>query len=231
MGQFVTTKSGAESNNMASIIQSLLKFEVLFWDFDGVIKDSVYAKTEAFLELFKDSGPEVKSKIKMHHESNGGMSRYEKIPLYMEWSALKNINEKTVNDFADRYAKLVFDKVVNSKWVEGVIEYINENKKNQKMYLVTATPQEEIEIILKHLNISQLFIRIFGYPHKKSKVIRDILNESAINKENACMVGDSSADLLAAKDNQIPFVLRLTDYNENLKNNYTSIYFERLVHG
>ncbi len=216
---------------MTSTIQSLLKFEILFWDFDGVIKDSVYAKTEAFVELFKDSSPEVKNKIKIHHESNGGMSRYEKIPLYMEWSGLKDMNEKTVGDFADQYAKLVFNKVVHSKWVDGVVEYITEYNKNQKMYLITATPQAEMEKILQHLNISHLFIQAFGYPNTKSKVIQDILNKTAVSKEKACMIGDSSADLLAAKDNQISFILRLTEYNINLKNDYASIYFERLVHG
>ncbi len=212
-------------------IQHLLKFKVLFWDFDGVIKDSVYAKTEAFVDLFKDSSPEVKNKIKLHHEANGGMSRFEKIPLYMEWSDYQDINVSTINEHADRYSKIVFNKVVNSKWVEGVLEYIMKYKKNQKMYLITATPQIEIENILKYLQISDLFIQVFGHPSSKVKVIQDILLGTKIKEDKSCMIGDSLTDLNAAKENHIPFVLRLTDYNRDLKNNYTSIYFERLTHG
>ena len=31
---------------------SLNKYDLIFWDFDGVIKESVSVKTDAYLELF-----------------------------------------------------------------------------------------------------------------------------------------------------------------------------------
>ena len=60
--------------------------KAIFWDFDGVIKDSVSLKSDAFSELFSSSDKAVVNKINEHHELNGGVSRYEKIPLYLEWS-------------------------------------------------------------------------------------------------------------------------------------------------
>ena len=47
-------------------------FELVFWDFDGVIKESVSVKTDAFLELFKPYGSKICEKVKSHHIENGG---------------------------------------------------------------------------------------------------------------------------------------------------------------
>ena len=57
------------------------KYEMVFWDFDGVIKESVSVKTDAFEELFKPYGDIVRKKVKNHHIENAGMSRFNKIPF------------------------------------------------------------------------------------------------------------------------------------------------------
>ena len=46
----------------------------ILWDFDGVISESVQAKTEAFRELYKCHGEEISDQVVEHHLSNGGMS-------------------------------------------------------------------------------------------------------------------------------------------------------------
>ena len=42
-------------------------------------------------------------------------------------------------------------------WVDGVLEYIKNNFENQSFYIVTATPQNEIEMILDKLEIAKYF--------------------------------------------------------------------------
>ena len=41
--------------------------KIVFWDFDGVIKDSVDVKTQAFMELFDIHGSNVVQKVVTHH--------------------------------------------------------------------------------------------------------------------------------------------------------------------
>ena len=60
-------------------------FKVVFWDFDGVIKDSVGVKSDAFESIFLPFGRDVAAKVREHHEKNGGVSRHKKIPLYLAW--------------------------------------------------------------------------------------------------------------------------------------------------
>ena len=50
--------------------------KIVFWDFDGVIKDSVDVKTQAFIDLFDAYGSNVVQAVVAHHIKNGGISRF-----------------------------------------------------------------------------------------------------------------------------------------------------------
>ena len=54
------------------------QYKLVFWDFDGVIKDSVLAKTNAFRLLFEEHLPELIEQICEHHRTHGGLSRFKK---------------------------------------------------------------------------------------------------------------------------------------------------------
>ena len=48
----------------------LASYNAIFWDFDGVIKDSVEAKALAYESLFKGMDPLLLNEIKIHHRDN-----------------------------------------------------------------------------------------------------------------------------------------------------------------
>ena len=105
--------------------------KIIFWDFDGVIKESVSVKSDAFEKLFQPFGTEIAKKVKRHHEKNGGMSRYEKLPIYLDWAG-KESSESVVSEYEKEFSDLVINEVINSPWVSGVLEYlkIHANKQN-----------------------------------------------------------------------------------------------------
>ena len=139
--------------------------KIVFWDFDGVIKDSVEVKSTAFEKLFLDYGSLVSDKVREHHENNGGVSRFEKIPLYLSWTP-EIISSKLIQEFCDRFSVMVKQSVVDSPWVDGFLEFF-EYHREKKHVLVTATPVEEIEEILSLLGIRHFFYRIYGAPRTK----------------------------------------------------------------
>ena len=55
---------------------------IIILDFDGVILESVSVKTEAFRTLFSFA-PEYVEEIVQFHKDNGGMSRFDQIPVYL----------------------------------------------------------------------------------------------------------------------------------------------------
>ena len=60
----------------------LTKASVVFWDFDGVVKESTAIKNQAYAQMFSKFGKEALDKVMEHHCRNGGISRELKIPLY-----------------------------------------------------------------------------------------------------------------------------------------------------
>ena len=72
--------------------------EIIFWDFDGVIKDSLKVKSRAFEKLFLSYGSQTALKVRLHHEKNEGISRFEKIPLYLSWSN-DLVTKKKIQEF------------------------------------------------------------------------------------------------------------------------------------
>ena len=194
--------------------EHLKSAKIIFWDFDGVIKDSVAVKADAFEHMFLPFGEEIAKKVRRHHEENGGVSRFDKLPTYIKWIKQKPTQE-TVNKYAEKFSTLVKKKVIDSRWVPGILDYLSNN--NQEFFLVTATPQQEIEEILVSLKIKHFFKEIYGTPIKKDKAIESIMKKYSIPHKVSIMVGDSNSDYNAANINGIQFVLRRTVLNKKLQ--------------
>tara|TARA_B100001250_G_scaffold103200_1_gene86990 strand:- start:8042 stop:8674 length:633 start_codon:yes stop_codon:yes gene_type:complete len=191
------------------------KYDLIFWDFDGVIKESVSVKTDAFVELFKPYGSDVCKQVKNHHLANGGMSRYDKIPLYLGWAGLEQ-NDAEVQNFCGKFSSIVKDKVIASAWVPGVEEFLQNNKENHIFVLVSATPQIELEDICKSLKLTGVFCRVYGAPNNKTESIRTSMIDYEIPSSACLMIGDAEADIEAAQDNEIHFIFRRHQDNKSL---------------
>ena len=205
----------------------LKKYSVVFWDFDGVIKDSVEVKTIAYVDLFRPYGKDVYDRVRQHHEVNGGVSRFDKIPLYLEWAG-ELVTKGKIKVFCKRFSQLVVQSVINSPWVPGAHDYLLTYCEEQCFVLVTATPQQEIEYILKKLNIVHCFYRCCGAPTEKSIAIRDVLQQLKISPKDAVMFGDAETDFKAAQNNDVTFMLRKTAINHQLQAQHTGLAFNNM---
>jgi beta-phosphoglucomutase-like phosphatase (HAD superfamily) len=182
-------------------------YQFYFFDFDGVIVDSLDIKRQAFGELFQSYGKEVVKKVMDFHVNNGGVSRYDKFKYYYANFLNKDIDQETISDLDRRFSMIVENKVINAAYVGGVMEFIgNIHKKNKTIFIVSATPQEEIRRIVKLKNIDRFFKEVLGSPQSKTRNIEAILRKYAIDVRKAIYFGDAKSDLAAACDNAIDFV-------------------------
>lgn len=205
----------------------LQRAAVIFWDFDGVIKDSVVAKSVAFEQLFLPYGRDLANRVRQHHEAHGGVSRYKKMPIYLSWAG-ETGTAAQIEEFCDRFARLVRQSVIESAWVPGVREYLHDRHVRQHFVLVTATPQAEILQILGALDIACYFREVHGFPTPKAEAIREVLLRRQCSPEQALVVGDSEADFDAATVNNVPFLLRRTPLSADLQRRYQGLYFDNL---
>jgi phosphoglycolate phosphatase-like HAD superfamily hydrolase len=190
-------------------------FEMIFWDFDGVVKESVSVKNDAFEELFKPYGDLVCNKVKLHHIENGGMSRFKKIPLYLKWAGLDSTSTK-IDEMCSQFSGIVKNKVINSSWVPGVKTFLDDFRKKYIFIIVSATPQSELIDICEALKIKNHFSKIYGSPTSKSNAIKMSMDDYGITPDKCLMFGDAQADIDAAKENHINFIFRRHQYNQSI---------------
>jgi phosphoglycolate phosphatase-like HAD superfamily hydrolase len=186
--------------------------KIVFWDFDGVIKDSISVKTKAFVDLFESYGTDVVRRVRDHHEQNGGMSRFEKIPTYLGFAGV-DPSVSRVRDLSEQFGHLVRQGVISSPWVPGVEKHIQSKNNSEIFVIVSATPQKELEDILKSLQLKQFFNSVYGSPIQKVEAVRSVLQVSGIEPKDCLMIGDALVDLEASRSNDVPFLLRRHDTN------------------
>jgi phosphoglycolate phosphatase-like HAD superfamily hydrolase len=208
----------------------LRRYATLFWDFDGVIKDSVAVKSDAYERLFTPFGPEAATRVREHHERNGGMSRFEKLPLYLRWAG-SEASEAEVSRYCELFSAAVRQAVIDSPWVPGAREYLQANHARQCLFLVTGTPQAEIEDILMALDLTACFREVHGAPTSKSDAIELVLARWNCPRANSLLIGDSDSDYAAASTAGVEFLLRRTALNQQLQRKHLGLQCEDFLHG
>ena len=86
--------------------------------------------------------------------------------------------------------------------------------------MVSATPQDELEYIIKALNLVECFSKIYGAPTTKEDAIFKTIKDYDLDPSECLMIGDASADLKAAQTNQVSFLLRRHKSNAEIFSSY-----------
>ena len=186
----------------------LVNSRLIFWDFDGVIKDSAEIKAQAYVDIFSECGSEIQSKLKAMYNAAGGVSRYDLIPIFYEELFGKKPDCKQLDLKLKAYSDIVVNKVIGCHFIPGVVAYLNKNYERQRFFIDTNTPKQEIDLILKQLKLDIFFEAGFGAPDQKDDVVRRVLKATSIAPENCVFVGDSAGDFVAARNNFVPFIFR-----------------------
>ncbi len=181
---------------------------LFFFDFDGVILDSMGLKTKVFMELFDEYGSRVVQAVRKHHLSNGGMSRYEKFRHYYEVFLGREISKDDLKALDREFSCLIAREIELTEFVSGAQEILQwaSQKKELAAYLVSSVPVSELKELCEKKRILPMFSEIFGYPENKSKVMAGIIEKRGVKPTNCVMFGDSPGDFKAARENDLSFI-------------------------
>jgi phosphoglycolate phosphatase-like HAD superfamily hydrolase len=212
------------------LTRRLRAYRLILWDFDGVIKESVEIKTRAYAELFAPFGAEISARVRAHHEQNGGISRFEKIPLYLSWSG-QPATPTQVQRYCEQFAAAVRQAVVDAPWVPGAREYLQKHLAQQHFVLISATPQGEIEDIVRATGLAGCFADVHGAPMSKADAIGGALMRWECPAAGALVIGDSQSDYSAAQRTGVDFLLRRTAFNASVQRAYAGPQCENFLDG
>lgn len=183
------------------------RYDYLFFDFDGVILDSVDVKTEAFRVMYAEYGKAVSDRVVIHHLRNGGMSRYDKFKYYHKEFLNITLSKRKLEQLAVAFSKIVFTKVLEAEYLPGVIEFLELCRKSGKTcFVVSATPEKEIKQIIKEKGLNLYFSQVRGSPRAKSENLKDLMRRYKVERTRSVFFGDSINDRISARENNIKFI-------------------------
>lgn len=182
-------------------------WEAVFFDFDGVVLDSVDIKTQSFAALYREYGPEVEARVVAHHLANGGVSRFEKLRHYHASFLNRPLDDAALAALCARFAGLVVEKVLAAPFIPGALETLEQLKaENIDAHIVSGTPQDELQKIVGSRNLAQYFGEVHGSPRSKTEILQDILARRGYRPGACLFLGDALSDLEAALRNGLAFL-------------------------
>lgn len=199
--------------------------KVIFWDFDGVILNSMPIRDKGFLYIFKDYPEEIINQLLEYHHRNGGLSRYVKIKYFYEELLKKPITQEEVNQLAEQFSEIMRKELINPELlIDDSLSFIKKYYQSSYFHIVSGSDQNELRFLCKELNIEHYFDSIHGSPTPKKQLVENILKEKKYPLEDCVLIGDSINDYEAAKYNQIAF----WGYNNEELKNISESYIHKL---
>lgn len=177
----------------------------IIFDFDGVILDSMLIRSEGFRKIFEEYDNEKVEELISFHLINGGLSRFVKIRYFFEELLSKSIKEEQIKYFSDKYSEIMKKELINEKYlIKETVNFIKSNNKI-KMFIASGSEENELRFINKSLHLSKYFLGIFGSPKNKIDIVKSIIEDNKLNKQETILIGDSINDYDAAIKNGIRF--------------------------
>lgn len=182
--------------------------KVIFFDFDGVIIDSMAVRDIGFEIIAKKvlDSQEIIDKFIAYHRYNAGLSRYVKIRHFYEQMLGLSITEEEVNIIASEFSNLMREKLTDKKYlIEETVEFIKSYHEQVVMHIVSGSDEKELNYLCKELGIAKYFKTIEGSPTPKNDLVMNILKKYDYNPKESILIGDSINDFDAANINGIKF--------------------------
>lgn len=177
-----------------------------FFDFDGVLVDSVGIKTTAFRKLFESFGEETLAKVLEHHRLNGGISRIDKIQYSHTHFVGSPLSEAELQAWGRRYSQQVVEQVIDAPWIAGAEDFLVRMQGRCPIFVISGTPEDELKKVIQARNMEGYFTEILGSPIRKPAHIRNLLNTYQLVPENCVFIGDALTDYDAARETGLHFL-------------------------
>jgi len=180
--------------------------QAFFFDFDGVLADSVEVKTKAFARLFEPFGPEVSAKVVDHHRRHSGVTRVDKFRHYYEEFLHQPLPEEELAELCRRFARLVVDEVVAAPEIPGAERFLRLFVGKLPQFVVSAAPEAELQEIVSSRGWTGYFREVKGAPRSKRDNLATLLQKYDLAAEHCLFFGDAEADYRAAQACGVRFI-------------------------
>ena len=124
-----------------------------------------------------------------------------------------------IEKLTTRFGQLTMTAIVECPFVNGAEEFLKYIRSRVSVYLVSATPQLDLDQIIKARGLGGYFKDVYGAPISKIETLKQIMLSEKVYVNEIMFVGDSAEDQQAAKFLGIRFIGRKSDRELNVSTN------------
>jgi len=207
------------------------KLEALFFDFDGVIVQSLHIKANAFINLFENESQEHKDQIREMFYRDTAVARQIKLRHVFEHVLKLPYVDTQIEALAIRFGASCIEDVIQCPEVEGAEAFLKAVPDHIPCFVVSGTTETDLKTICENRRLSHYFESICGTPTAKDIHITNLVNQYGLNPENCLMFGDGIVDHRAAKKNHLNFmgIVENSDKNPFEDHIVTAANFNELI--
>ena len=176
-----------------------MPLQLLAFDCDGVILESMDVKSEAYARLAEPFGSEAMDRIRVFHALSGGVNRREKFRWMYQTFAGRDPLPAELDEAATRFAELIRDGMRHTALVPGILDVLERWHGHVPMVVCSGAPQEELAMFLSERGLAGYFDVIGGAPPSKTPLLRALVRQAGADPDAVVMVGDAFTDLAAAR--------------------------------
>ncbi len=176
-----------------------MALRAIVFDCDGVILESVDAKTRAFAGIGLTFGQEAADRLVQYHRRHPALGRFEKFSWFFKTVLNRDMSDKEYALLNDAFARLCLESACGMMLVPGIRGVLEAWSGRVPMYVASGAPEGELRKILAGRGLARYFAGIFGAPSRKTDILRNILAATDATACDCLMVGDSGSDQYAAE--------------------------------
>jgi phosphoglycolate phosphatase-like HAD superfamily hydrolase len=188
--------------------------KVIALDFDGTLVESNNIKDRAFETIFCE-WPEHTETMMRWHLTHDSIERGEKFRYFVEEVLALPGQNDLIEKLSSRFRELTKEAIIECPYVKGAHEFLEYFSNRITVYLVSATPQLDLEQIIEARGLNEYFKRVCGAPIKKVETLQGIMITEKVSVNGILFIGDSPEDQQSAIDSGISFIGRKSDRDLN----------------
>lgn len=170
----------------------------IVFDCDGVILESVDAKTEAFRRVCGEIAPAHADAFIAYVTLHGGVSRYEKFAWLVRRAFDRDITPDETRAMGENFIRYCLEAVLGAPFVPGFTATVERWAGRVPLYVASGTPQHELEEVIRHKGLERFFAGVYGTPPAKAPLLQAAVRDANAPPKATVMVGDSKTDMDAA---------------------------------
>jgi phosphoglycolate phosphatase-like HAD superfamily hydrolase len=179
--------------------QDTSSVDAIFFDFDGVIVDSVRLKERVFHRMMLQHAGDQVDECMAYYQANGGVSRIVKLQRIWADILHRPLSDELLATLGREFADSVYQAVVECDLVPGVAEFLEKWSAAWACYVISGTPEAELRSIVRARGMERCFRGVYGSPPTKIEIGERILREHGYDPRRVWFIGDATTDRDAAR--------------------------------